>query len=209
MNISTLQLVGYLASLIIAASMTMNSILKFRWINLAGAVMFSIYGWLIGAWPVGLLNTFIALVDIYYLLSIYSKKENFEILEVRPENRYLIRFLEFHCKDIQKFFPGFSYKPEMNTLSFFTLRNMAVAGVFLAHKTGDDALSVGLDYVLPEYRDFKNGKFIYGQLHDKLSAQGFRKAVAAGKSRKYAGYLKKLGFQENKNGLFEKTLRAE
>lgn len=207
MDIGTLQWIGYIASVIIAISMTMNSILKFRWINLAGATTFATYGYLIGAWPVGLLNSFIVLVDVYYLVSIYSKKEIFEILEVRPENRYLIRFLEFHDKDIQKFFPGFSYKPEMNTVSFFTLRNMAVAGVFLAHRKEDNTLSVGLDYVLPEYRDFKNGRFIYGQLNTKFIDAGFRKVKADGKSKKYASYLRKLGFVENADGLFEKTLK--
>lgn len=202
----TLQYIGYIASVIIALSMTMNSILKFRWINLAGASTFAIYGFLIGAWPVGFLNTFIVCVDIYYLVSIYSKKEIFEILEVRPENRYLIRFLEFHDKDIQKFFPGFSYKPEMNTVSFFTLRNMAVAGVFLARREGENTLKVGLDYVLPEYRDFKNGRFIYGQLSGKFTSEGFVKVLAAGKSKKYAKYLKKLGFAENAEGEYEKAL---
>ena len=111
MEISLLQWIGYFASIAIAVSMTMSSILKFRWINLAGALTFSTYGFLIGALPVGFLNAFIALVDIYYLYSIYSKKEIFEILEVRAENRYLIRFLEFHEKDIEKYFPGFTYKP--------------------------------------------------------------------------------------------------
>jgi hypothetical protein len=207
MDISTLQWIGYIASVIIALSMTMNSILKFRWINLAGATTFAVYGFLIGAWPVGFLNSFIVLVDVYYLVSIYSKKEIFEILEVRPENRYLIRFLEFHNDDIQKFFPGFSYKPEMNTVSFFTLRNMAVAGVFLAHRKEDNSLSVGLDFVLPEYRDFKNGRFIYGQLNTKFIDAGFEKVISDGKSKKYAGYLRKLGFVENADGLFEKTLK--
>lgn len=207
MDIATLQWIGYIASVIIAISMTMNSILKFRWINLAGATTFAVYGFLLGAWPVGFLNSFIVLVDVYYLVSIYSKKEIFEILEVRPENRYLIRFLEFHNNDIQKFFPGFSYKPEMNTVSFFTLRNMAVAGVFLAHRKEDNTLSVGLDYVLPEYRDFKNGRFIYGQLNTKFTDAGFRKVIADGKSNKYAGYLRKLEFVENADGLYEKTLK--
>lgn len=207
MDIGTLHWIGYIASLIIAISMTVNSILKFRWINLVGATTFATYGYLIGAWPVGLLNSFIALVDIYYLASIYSKKEIFEILEVRPENRYLIRFLNFHDKEIQKFFPGFSYKPEMNTVSFFTLRNMAVAGVFLAHRTNNNTLKVGLDYVVAEYRDFKNGRFIYGQLSSKFTDAGFRKIIADGKSKKYADYLRKLGFLEDDDGLFEKTLK--
>ena len=200
-------MIGYIASAIIAVSMTMNSILKFRLINLAGAIIFSTYGWLIGAWPVGILNTFIAAVDVYYLSSFYKKKELFEILEVRPENRYLKRFLDFYDKDIQRFFPGFVYTPELNTVSFFTLRDMAVAGVFLAHRKDDDTLSVGLDYVLPEYRDFKNGKFIYGQLDNKFIAYGFKNVIAEVKSEKYSIYLKKLGFEQDKDGKYMKLLR--
>jgi hypothetical protein len=206
MEVSLLQWIGYLASVIIAASMTMNSILKFRWINLAGALTFSTYGFLIGALPVGFLNAFIACVDIYYLYTIYSKKEVFEILEVRADNRYLLRFLQFHDREIQKFFPGFSYKPEMNTISFFVLRDMAVAGIFLAHRKEEHCLSVGLDYVIPEYRDFKNGKFIYLRLRDRFKKEGYIKVIAEGKSEKYATYLKKFGFTRNQEGLFEKEL---
>lgn len=208
MDNTVLLWIGYIASATIAISMTMNSILKFRWINLAGASTFAVYGYLIDSSPLALLNTFIALVDIYYLLRIYSQKDTFEILEVRPENRYLARFLDFHDKDIQKFFPGFSYKPEMNTVSFFTLRNMAVAGVLLAHSEGDNTLKVGLDYVLAEYRDFKNGRFIYGHLSDKFCDAGFKKVVSAGRSKKYAAYLKKLGFAVNQEGLYEKKIQS-
>jgi hypothetical protein len=206
MGITLLQWIGYLASITIAVSMTMSSILKFRWINLFGAVTFSTYGFLIGALPVGFLNAFIAIIDIYYLYSIYSKKEVFEILELRPENRYLIRFLQFHEKDIERFFPGFTYQPELNTVSFFILRNMAVAGVFLAHRKEDHCLSVGLDFVLPEYRDFKNGKYIYLRLRNRFINEGFTKVIAEGKSEKYSQYLRKLGFEKNQDGKYEKSL---
>lgn len=208
MEITLLQWIGYIASVTIAVSMTVSSILKFRWINLAGAITFSIYGFLIGALPVGFLNAFIALVDLYYLYSIYSKKEVFEILEVRAENRYLMRFLQFHDKDIQHFFPGFTYQPEMNTMSFFVLRNMAVAGVFLAHRKEDNRLSVGLDYVIAEYRDFKNGKYIYLHLRKRFIEEGFTKVIADCKSEKYAQYLSKLGFEKNTEGKFEKSLSS-
>ena len=206
MEISLLQWIGYFASATIAISMMMSSILKFRWINLAGALTFSTYGFLIGALPVGFLNAFIALVDIYYLYTIYSKKEVFEILEVRADNRYLLRFLQFHEKDIQHFFPGFAYQPELNTVSFFVLRNMAVAGVFLAHRKENHCLSVGLDFVLPEYRDFKNGKYIYLRLRNRFINDGFTKVIAEGRSEKYSSYLSKLGFEKNSEGLFEKAL---
>lgn len=201
-----LQWTGYIASAIIALSMSMNSLLKFRWINLCGAMMFSIYGLLIHSYPVAFLNGFIAGVDIWYLLGFYSKKETFEVLEVVPENRYLIRFLQFHDADIQKFFPGFGYKPEMNTVVFLILRNMAVAGVFLAHREENNCLHVGLDYVLPEYRDFKNGRFIYLRLSNRFINMGFSWVRAEGKSIKYSQYLQKLGFVLAGSGFYEKQL---
>lgn len=206
MELSVLQIIGYIASIIIAVSMTMNSIVKFRWINLVGATTFSTYGFIIGAYPVGLLNAFIISVDIYYLIKIYSKKESFEILEVRPENRYLIRFLEFHNTDIQKHFPGFSYQPELNTVSFFIMRDMLVAGVFLAHKEDDDTLRVGLDYVIPKYRDFKNGKYIYFRLKNRFTQSGIKRIVADGNSKTYSLYLRKQGFKETRDGFFEKEI---
>ena len=198
--------IGYAASGIIALSMTMNSIVKFRWINLIGASTFAIYGFLIEAYPVMALNGFIVSVDIYYLLKIYRKSHLFDTLEIRSDNKYLLKFLEFHNDEIQKFFPGFEYKPEMNTISFFVLRNMAVAGIFLAHREDGNILKVGLDYVIPEYRDYKNGKYVYYHLKEYFMNEGFDKIITQGGTPKHIKYLKKLGFVENKDGLFEKEI---
>ena len=206
MGINILETIGFIASIIIALSMTMNSIVKFRWINLIGASTFSIYGFLISAYPVGILNGFIVAVDIYYLYRIYSKTENFDTLEIRGDNKYLLKFLMYHNKEIQKFFPGFVYKKEMNTISFFILRNMAVAGIFLAHREDDNILKVGLDYVVPEYRDYKNGRFIYHRLRKSFIEKGFKKAKAEANDKKHQKYLKKIGFVENNAGQFEKNI---
>jgi hypothetical protein len=209
MEFNYLQWIGYIASITIAVSMAMSSIVKFRWINLAGALTFSTYGFLIGALPVGILNAFIVSLDIYYLIIIYSKKEIFEILEIRPDNKYLIRFLEYHKDEIASFFPEFTYKPDMNTVSFFILRNMSVAGLFLAHREDGNILKVGLDYVIPEYRDFKNGKYVYLRLKDRFIDAGFTKVMAEGKSTEYAKYLKKLGFSNEGNDIFARDMEKE
>lgn len=206
MEINYLQYIGYAASMIIAVSMTMSSIVKFRWINLVGASLFSVYGFMIGAIPVCLLNGIIVLVDIYYLVSIYSKKEVFEILEINAESEYLKRFLKFHNDRIQKILPGFAYNPDRNTVSFFILRNMAVAGMFLAHRENDTELHVGLDLVLPEYKDFKNGKYVYFKLRERFIEAGYKTVIAEGNNAKYFKYLKKLGFNELKPGVYTKEL---
>lgn len=207
MELSVIQIIGYLASIIIALSMTMNSIVKFRWINLIGASSMSAYGFIFGAIPVGILNGFIVSVDVYYLLQIYNKREIFETLEIRAENKYLIRFLEYYNNDIQKFFPGFSYKPELNTISFFILRNMSVTGIFLAHREDGEILKIGLDYVIPEYRDFKNGKYIFNRVKNRFVGMGFTKIIAPASSKQYINYLKKLNFYENNNNQYEIILK--
>lgn len=206
MEINYLQYIGYTASMIIALSMTMSSIIKFRWINLVGASIFSVYGFMIHAIPVCVLNGIIILVDIYYLTSIYSKKEVFEILEINAESEYLKRFLKFHDDRIQKILPGFSYNPDRNTVSFFILRNMSVAGLFLAHRENETELHVGLDFVLPEYKDFKNGKYVYFKLRKKFMDAGYKSIIAEGNDLKYFKYLKKLGFKEGKPGVYTKDL---
>ena len=208
MEFSILETIGFIASIIIALSMTMNSIVKFRWINLLGALTFSIYGFLISAYPVGILNGFIVAVDIYYLYRIYSKTEIFDILEIRGSNKYLYKFLKFHDKEIHKYFPEFMYKEEMNTISFFILRNMAVAGIFLAHKEDDNILKVGLDYVIPEYRDYKNGRFIYHRLRNSFIEKGFKKAIANANNEKHKKYLRNIGFVEKNTGQFEKNIET-
>lgn len=207
MQTDILSLFGYFASVIIAISMTMSSIVKFRWINMIGAFSFAIYGLLINAIPVTFLNGFIVAVDIYYLIKIYSKKEVFQILEISKDNKYLKEFLNFHKKDIEHFFPGFKYNPDMNTLSFFVLRNLNVAGAFLAHKEGDNTLMVGLDYVIPQYRDLKNGKFIYSHLKKYFVKEGIKKVSAIPLNKKHIKYLEKLGFvKEGTSGVYSKTL---
>jgi len=198
--------IGYAASGVIALSMTMNSIVKFRWINLIGASTFATYGFMIGAFPVMFLNGFIVTVDIFYLLRIYTKSHFFDTLEIRQDNKYLLKFLDFHNGDIQKFFPGFTHKPEMNTVSFFILRNTAVAGIFLAHREDKNILKIGLDYVIPAYRDHKNGKFVYRHLSDFFKKEGFEYLYAEANSPKHGKYLKKIGFTEKEDGLFIKNI---
>lgn len=180
----------------------MSSIVKFRWINLLGALSFSIYGFLIHAIPVCILNGMIVIIDIYYLINIYSKEEVFETLEIKAESEYLLRFIEFHNDEIQKICPGFSYNPDMNSVSFFILRNMSVAGLFLAHRDGDHILTVGLDYVIPEYRDFKNGRYVYYRLRQKFIDSGFTIIRSDGNNLRKDKYFKKLGFKKDENGLY-------
>jgi len=191
-----LEIIGYAASVIIAISLMMSSLLKLRLINLVGSTMFSVYGFAIGAIPVGVLNGFIALINIYYLVKMNPVKDYYKILHVRPDNFYLGEFVEFYAADIRKFFPSFQFDPIKNKYSFFVLRNMAAAGVVLARELNSNTLIIGLDYVTPEYRDLKPGKFIYQSQKDLFKKAGYNKLVSYPENKFHEKYLKKMGFAE-------------
>lgn len=61
------EMLGYMASVFVAVSLMMRSLVKLRVINLVGAVLFTVYGLVIAAYPVAVVNGFIVLVNLYYL----------------------------------------------------------------------------------------------------------------------------------------------
>jgi hypothetical protein len=203
MDMVLLEWIGYVASGIIALSMTMNSIVKFRWINLIGAFMFAFYGLLIDAYPVMVLNGFIIAVDIYYLIKIYSRSFVFDILDLNSDNNYLEKFLAYHNDDIQKYFPEFRHRTGLDLISFIVLRNTTIAGLFIARKENNNVLNVCLDYAMPEYRDYRNGKFIINHLRETFKKKGYNILIANKGIPKHNAYLKKLGFNEQPSGDYE------
>ena len=79
----TFEIIGYVASVLVAISLMMSSILKLRVINLLGAALFTLYGLLIGAYPVAVMNFFIVLIDLYYLCELIPSREQFTLFEVQ------------------------------------------------------------------------------------------------------------------------------
>src|SRR3712207_2532790 len=117
------ELIGYAASALVAVSLMMSSILKLRLINLAGSAAFAVYGVVIHAYPVAAVNSFIVLINLYYLRQMLGAREYFRLLEVRPHAEYLRYFLDFHADEIRRFLPGFRFAPAEGLLTFFVLRD--------------------------------------------------------------------------------------
>lgn len=188
-----IEIIGYAGSVLVAVSLMMSSVVKLRVINFAGALIFSIYGFIIGALPVGILNGFIAVVDLYYIYEIFSAKELFKVLVSHQESDYLKYFLDYHQKEIKKFFPAFEFVPGENREIFFILRNLVPAGLVCAEKINETSLFVRLDYAIPGYRDFKMGKYVYQKF---LRESGIRKIYTEMGSEEHNKYLRRMGYDE-------------
>ncbi|QOY35366.1 YgjV family protein [Anaerobacillus isosaccharinicus] len=212
MDFTWLEWLGYLASLIVLISLLMSSIIKLRWINLLGSSLFSLYGFLIGALPVGLMNLGIAIINIYYLVKIYSasaKNEYFKLLSIERDSEYFHHFLNFYKEGLKKYTDPSKLKANTYEVSFYILRNMVPAGVFLGSKYDDNTLKVELDFVIPEYRDFKTGHFIYEESKDYFLDKGFDRLISYSSNDGHIDYLRKMGFEEkeeNGSKYFEKFI---
>jgi hypothetical protein len=186
-----IEIIGYTGTVLVAISLMMSSIIKLRVFNLIGSIIFTIYGFVIGAVPIGLLNGFISLVNIYYLREMFSVKEYFKVLEVQNDTEYLKYFLDFHAKDIKEFNPGFEFNPTSEWTILFLLRNSVPAGLLCFEYLDESSLFVKLDYVIPGYRDFKTGKYMYRKI---LKVPKIKKIYTDHGNKKHEQYLKKMGF---------------
>jgi len=193
-----LEILGYIGSVVVAVSLMMKNIVKLRWWNLVGAALFSLYGLLVGAYPVFAVNFFIAIVDIYYLIVLYKKQDEFSLVSVRPNNNYLKKFTEFYSEDISKFFPEFSFTNLEGKKVFFILRNLLPVGLFAFEISDKNSAVVYIDYAVPSYRDLNNAKFLYKTKPEFFKKLGCEKIITYTKIDAHKKYLMKVGFSEGK-----------
>lgn len=78
LNLSPLvvEYIGYLAMVLVALSIMMKDIKWLRILNMAGAIIFVVYGFLIESPPVYILNLILTVLNAYHLIKMKSVKTN-------------------------------------------------------------------------------------------------------------------------------------
>ena len=190
------EIIGYLASILVAISLMMSQIVKLRLVNLIGALTFSIYGFLIDSMPVALMNAFIVGINIYYLFGMLKLKSFFKVLKVPSDDEYLKYFLDFYIDDIHLFQPNVPKNLPANSFNLMILRDMIPAGLFSGRVTADGILTVDVDYVIPKFRDFKTGKFLFKDQIEVFKKQKIKEIYTFAFNKTHIYYLLKIGFVE-------------
>lgn len=185
---------GYVGSGLIVVSLMMRSVLRLRVVNLVGALVFTLYGLLIDAWPVVALNGAIVLIDAWFLRELLPRRrELFEVIEVEPGSTFLARFLDHHRDDIRRFVPSWRDVRDDHRV-FLVLRDATPAGVVVVRELGPTAVHVELDYVVPEQRDYRVGSWVYehsGVFRD----HGWTRVTADPGASDHRRYLERMGFE--------------
>ena len=153
--------IGYAASLIILVSMLMTNVYRLRQINLAGALLFALYGFLIRAWPVVAMNLMIAGVDTWVLLQMMRYSAYFDLAPATSVGAdYLKRFFLFHERELIAYAPGLTLEELLEAKTAILFRNMLPVGLFAYRQTGPEA-EIVIDFMIAEYRDNKAGRYLY------------------------------------------------
>ena len=186
---------GYLASLCLVISLIVNNDLKFRWFNSIGCLAFIIYAVLLSAIPVLITNAILLCINVYYLLKIYQRKENFDLLEFKGDEKLASKFIDFYWNDIAEYFPDFKREDLEGNLNFVVTRDLVIANIFSAKlDTNGDAV-VSINYTLQKYRDYKVGTYIFEKEKNYLVSKGIKRIEYNNMlHRGHSDFLKVSGF---------------
>ena len=189
-----LEMLGYAGSVIVAISLMMRSLARLRLINSVGCVVFIIYGVLIHAYPVAILDGFIVCINGFFLIRMYRQQDYFQLLEISHDSAYLSSLLDFYKDEVKQIYPDYVHNAESNHPTWLVLRNMVPAGVFILERAGAQA-KVLLDYVIPTYRDFRVARFFYHEKAGYFLGQGIDCFKSAPGRPRHAQYLERMGFR--------------
>lgn len=200
---SIYELVGYIASTIIVISMMISSLVGLRIVNSLGAVLFAVYGILIDAYPVSVLNTLVVIINIYQLYRLNCLNKSLKIIQIPATSEYLDNFLEFHKNDLSRY-SQLSKKTlsEIDTC-ILTLRKTNLVGVVLGKTDENHRLNVTLDYVEPQYHGVKIRQHLYVLNKQYFKDKGFTSIVVSNINKTHAFNLRQVGFLETGNNTFE------
>jgi hypothetical protein len=185
---------GWCGSALLVYSILQTRLLRLRALNLVASSSLLVFNALIEVWPMVAMNAVLALINavkITQLLRHQHDEAVFEVIEVRPESKYLAHILANHRHDIARFQPRLDWRPSRpDSHAFVVVRGDETVGVVLLRAEGEVA-HVQLDYVAPRYRDFSPGEFVWRR-SSVLRERGFRRVMTP--PGMVDPYYPKLGF---------------
>ncbi len=185
----------------------MNNIRNLRLINIFGAASFATYGFLIKSYPVVLLNSFIVLIDLFYLYKIFTERDYFNINDtLTPDDFFIDLFLRYYAKDIEYSFPGFNIKKISHPKIILISRNLKPVGMFIYEEKAEGVIYIHLDFAIPAYRDTKNVRYIFMTKSQELKEQGFHTFKTRSVVKHHQRYLKRIGFTQEDGDIFTKRI---
>ena len=188
---------GWVGSLLVVASLMQARVLRFRWLNLVGATIATVYNAAFEIWPFAVMNGVIAVIDVYWLWRLLRERHDeraYEVVDVGDDDAYLRHFLRVHADDLARFHPSFEADATGPRTGLLVVRGDETVGVVVVADAGEGLGRVELDYVTPRFRDFTPGEFVYRR-SGALEAHGFERLETDSVAGESTDYLERVGFR--------------
>ena len=193
-----LEIVGWVGSAVLVVSLLQTRVMRFRVLNTISCVLLVGYNAVLGVWPMVALNVVLVVVNLAVVVRLLRQRHDervYEAVPMSPDEPFLRRLLERHRADIARFNPDLPADlPGAARHAFVVSTGDEVVGVVLARpgeRPGEE--QVLLDYVLPPYRDFTPGEFVF-RAGGPFDALGARTVVASAGMAASERYLRAVGF---------------
>ncbi len=189
-----LDALGWGGSALLVYSLLQASVLRLRLLNAIACVILIVFNWALSVWPMVGMNAVLVLINAFFIVTMLRERHDesaFEVLEVNPDDHYLLHMLRVHGDDIAKFNPSFVHDPAGTDDAFLVQKGDETVGVVLLREDAETA-DVLLDYVTARYRDFSPGEFVWRR-SGLLSGRGIRRVVTP--PGMVGAYYDRLGFR--------------
>ncbi|BDZ41882.1 hypothetical protein GCM10025865_11810 [Paraoerskovia sediminicola] len=194
-----LETIGWVGSILVVLSLMQARVLRFRWMNFAGALLATAYNAAIGIWPFAVMNGAITIIDVYWLWRLHREAHDsavYAVVEVASDDAYLQHVLHVHAADIAHVQPDFVAEAPVGSPSrsaFLVVRGDETVGAVIARDAGGGEAVVELDWVSPRFRDFTPGEFVYSD-SGVFRRAGFTRVVVESPPDGAQEYLRRVGF---------------
>jgi GNAT superfamily N-acetyltransferase len=202
--VSYIDLLGYVASFIILISLTMKSLVRLRWINAFGSLLFVVFAFLTKSTPTIFMNLGIVAIDLFFIWRITRNKNEYKLIKAERGSAFLDYFYQRHRKEIDAIFGETSFASATG-FSYFVC-NGEIAGIFAWRENSPTECQILIDFVTPRYRDTKIGSYFFRQQLPYFREKGYLKFVYREVGERHWKYLAKIGFTSESMGSFSKEI---
>ena len=197
-----LEVIGWLGSAVLIVSLLQTRVMRFRVLNTISCFVLAGYNAVLQVWPMVAMNVVLVGINLFVITRLVRERHDSRAYDVTPigvREPYLARLLERHAEDIRTFnsdLPADLHAdvPALAEHAFLVTSKDEVVGVVLSRRgSADGEEQVVLDYVLPPYRDFTPGEFVF-RADGPFASLGTRRVVASPGMVADQRYARAVGF---------------
>ena len=193
-----LEIVGWFGSALLVVSLLQTRVMRFRVLNAAASAVLIGYNLAIQVWPMVGLNVVLVGINAWVVWGLLRRRHDaraYDVAALGVDEPFLANLLARHAADIAAYDRGSGSALAEATHAFVVTAGDDLVGVVLSREgAAPDEQQVVLDYVLPPYRDFTPGEFVY-RPDGPFARMGARRVVASPGMMRSEKYLSAVGFR--------------